>query len=173
MKKLSILLIPFLVVGCFGHFHNPPVDLFVSTPQVLKQRQIETRRYDGIAEMELIVACSNTLQDLGFSLENSETKLGVITASKESSNTGDKLKIILGMAPVIQESIRVSLVTRPVFGSDNIAIPNSHFVRITFHTVIRRTDTPLVNYKTLTDPELFKGFFSKVSKAVFLEAQNI
>ena len=185
MKQLSILLIAFLVVGCVAGT-KPPVDLFVSTPQLLKQRQLETRRYDGIAEMELISACSNVLQDLGFSLENSETKLGVITASKErdATNAGEIAAAVAVAVittalffPVIQsvskdQTIRVSLVTRPVIDSDNIAMPNSHFVRITFQTIVRKTDDSL-RYETLTDPELYQGFYSSVSKAVFLEAQKI
>jgi len=185
MKQLSILLIAFLVVGCVAAT-KPPVDLFVSTPQLLKQRQLETRRYDGIAEMELISACSNVLQDLGFSLENSETKLGVITASKErdATNAGEIAAAVAVAVittalffPVIQsvskdQTIRVSLVTRPVIDSDNIAMPNSHFVRITFQTIVRKTDDSL-RYETLTDPELYQGFYSSVSKAVFLEAQKI
>ena len=185
MKQLSILLIAFLVVGCVAAT-KPPVDLFVSTPQLLKQRQLETRRYDGIAEMELISACSNVLQDLGFSLENSETKLGVITASKErdATNAGEIAAAVAVAVittalffPVIQsvskdQTIRVSLVTRPVIDSNNIAMPNSHFVRITFQTIVRKTDDSL-RYETLTDPELYQGFYSSVSKAVFLEAQKI
>ena len=185
MKQLSILLIAFLVVGCVAAT-KPPVDLFVSTPQLLKQRQLETRRYDGIAEMELISACSNVLQDLGFSLENSETKLGVITASKErdATNAGEIAAAVAVAVittalffPVIQsvskdQTIRVSLVTRPVLDSDNVAMLDSHFVRITFQTIVRKTDDS-IRYETLTDPELYQGFYSSVSKAVFLEAQKI
>jgi hypothetical protein len=185
MKQLSILLIAFLVVGCVAAT-KPPVDLFVSTPQLLKQRQLETRRYDGIAEMELISACSNVLQDLGFSLENSETKLGVITASKErdATNAGEIAAAVAVavittalFVPVIQsvskdQTIRVSLVTRPVLDSDNVAMLDSHFVRITFQTIVRKTDDS-IRYETLTDPELYQGFYSSVSKAVFLEAQKI
>ena len=185
MKQLSILLIAFLIVGCAAAT-KPPVDLFMSTPQLLKQRQLETRRYDGIAEMELIAACSNVLQDLGFSLENSETKLGVITASKErdATNAGEIAAAVAVavittalFVPVIQsvskdQTIRVSLVTRPVLDSDNVAMLDSHFVRITFQTIVRKTDDS-IRYETLTDPELYQGFYSSVSKAVFLEAQKI
>jgi hypothetical protein len=178
MKQLSILLIAFLVVGCVAAT-KPPVDLFVSTPQLLKQRQLETRRYDGIAEMELISACSNVLQDLGFSLENSET-----SKERDATNAGEIAAAVAVAVittalffPVIQsvskdQTIRVSLVTRPVLDSDNVAMLDSHFVRITFQTIVRKTDDS-IRYETLTDPELYQGFYSSVSKAVFLEAQKI
>ncbi len=183
MKKQSILLIAFLMVGCVT---PPPIDLFVSTPQLLKQRQLETRRYDEIMDIELIPACANVLQDLGFNLENSETKLGVITASKErdASNAGAiagavLVAVITGLAgaPVIipigkDQTIRVSLVVRPVLDSNGEKLAYSHFVRINFQRIVRKTDNS-VYYETLTDPELYIDFFAKVSKSVFLEAQKI
>ena len=183
MKKQSILLIAFLMVGCVA---PPPIDLFVSTPQLLKQRQLETRRYDEIIDMELITACANVLQDLGFNLENSETKLGVITASKErdASNAGEIAgAIVIGVlttlmgAPVIlstskDQTIRVSLVVRPVLDSNGEKMDYSHFVRINFQRIVRKTDNSIY-YETLTDPELYIDFFAKVSKSVFLESQKI
>jgi hypothetical protein len=171
------------MVGCA---QSMPKDLFVGTPQLLKQRQIETRRYDGIVEMELIIACANVLQDLGFSLENSETKLGVITASKQrdASNAAEiagmvALAVITSLAgaPVIlptnkDQTIRVALVVRPIIDSKDKPMAESHFVRITFQRIIRKSDNS-VHYETLTDPVLFKDFFEKVSKSVFLEAQKV
>ncbi len=165
------------MVGCV----TVPKDLFVGTPQLLKQRQIETRRYDGIVEMELIIACANVLQDLGFNLENSETKLGVVTASKErdASDGGEiaaaiAVAILTGVAvPVSKDqTIRVALVVRPMIDSKNIPMADSHFVRVTFQRIVRKTDNS-IHYETLTDPVLFKDFFEKVSKSVFLEAQKI
>ena len=165
------------MVGCV----TVPKGLFVATPQLLKQRQMETRRYDGIVEMEMIIACTNVLQDLGFNLENSETKLGVVTASKErdASNAGEiaaavALTVLSGV-PVhysMDQTIRVSLVVRPVIDSKDKPITESHFVRITFQRIVRKSDNS-VHYETLTDPVLFKDFFEKVSKSVFLEAQKI
>jgi len=183
MKKQSILLIAFLMVGCVA---PPPIDLFVSTPQLLKQRQLETRRYDEIMDIELITACANVLQDLGFNLENSETKLGVITASKkrDASNAGEIAgAIVIGVlttlvgAPVIipvgkDQTIRVSLVVRPMLDSNGEKIAYSHFVRINFQRIVRRTNNSIY-YETLTDSELYIDFFAKVSKSVFIEAQKI
>jgi hypothetical protein len=79
MKKQSILLIAFLMVGCVA---PPPKDLFISTPQLLKQRQLETRRYDEIVDMELIAACANVLQDLGFVIERADLVLGSVSGTK-------------------------------------------------------------------------------------------
>jgi len=177
MKILLVFLMTLLVAGCV----QMPKDSFVVTPELLKQRQIETRRYDGIKEEDLIIASSNALQDLGFNLDNSETKLGVLTASKQrdATNTGEVVATVIiallgGQPGAISkdQTIRVSLVVRPVHDSNGKSMANSHFVRVTFQRVVRKTDNS-TNAETLRDAELFEDFYERVSKSVFLEAQKI
>jgi hypothetical protein len=166
-----------LVAGCA----QMPLDAFVVTPELLKERQIETRRYEGIKEEDLLSACSNTLQDLGFNLENSETKLGLITASKQrdATNAGQVVGMIFlaflgGRAGPIDkdQTIRVSLVVRPVNDSNGKAMTSSHFVRVTFQRIVRRSDNS-VYAETLNDEKLFQDFYDRVSKSVFIEAQKL
>lgn len=177
MKTLSIFIIALLVAGCV----QIPKDAFVVTPELLKQRQVETRRYDGINEEDLLVASSNALQDLGFNLDNSETKLGVLTASKQrdATNSGEIAAVIIiallgGQPGAISkdQTIRVSLVVRPVLDSYGKPMEKSEFVRVTFQRVVRRTDNSTYA-ETLLDEKLFQDFFERVSKSVFIEAQKI
>jgi hypothetical protein len=177
MKKLSIFLLPALLAGCV----SIPPDAFVSTPQLLQQRQFETRRYDGITAADLLTASSNVLQDLGYNLENSETKLGVLTASKErdASNGGEiaaavAVALLTGvvMPTSKDQTIRIALVVRPVSDSNGVAMSDNHFVRVTFQRLVRKTDNS-VYAETLRDPKLCEDFYEKVSKSVFLEAQKI
>jgi len=51
----------------------------------LQLRQLQTRRIEGIDEKTLLAACVGVLQDLGFNIDESETRLGVIVASKNRS----------------------------------------------------------------------------------------
>jgi hypothetical protein len=112
-----------LLAGSLTACDPLPDDVFVLSPQLLQQRQLETRRYSGMKEEDLLAASSNVLQDLGFSLENSETKLGVLTASKQRTavNAGEVIGAIIVAAligsamPISKDqTIRVSLVVRPV-----------------------------------------------------------
>jgi hypothetical protein len=70
------------------------------------------------------------------------------------------------------QTIRVSLVVRPVQATNDSAPIDSYFVRITFQRLVRRTDNSIITY-TLTDNELYEGFFEKLSKSIFIEAQKI
>lgn len=177
MKKQISLLAALLLSGCV----SIPPDSFVSTPQLLKQRQIESRRYDGITEADLIIASANVLQDLGYNLENSETKLGVLTASKERDavNGGEVVAAIavavltgVAMPTSKDQTIRVALVVRPASDSEGKQMANSNFLRVTFQRLVRKTDNS-VHGETLSDPQLYQDFYEKVSKSVFLEGQKL
>ena len=166
-----------LLSGCV----TLPPNVFVVTSEQLARRQIETRRYDGSKEESILVASSNVLQDLGYTLDNSETKLGVLTASKQRDAThgGEVAAAIIiamlggGATPISKDqTIRVSLVVRPLQATKETAPSDSHFVRITFQRVVRRTDNSLF-VETLSENELYEGFFEKLSKSIFLEAQKI
>lgn len=176
-KSFTILVVTILVVGCV----SPPPHVFLITPEMLAHRQIETRRYDGIKEADLLSACANVLQDLGFQLENSESRLGVLTVIKQrdAKNAGEiivsVLVTILSGKPVPyskDQSIRASLVVRPVNDSNGNALPDSHYVRITIQRLVRRTDNSIF-VQTLRDPNLYERFYDKLSKSVFIEAQKI
>ncbi len=158
-----------------------PPNTFVATPEQIARRQIETRRYDNSKEEDIVVSSANVLQDLGFTLENSETKLGVITASKQRDATdgGEVAAAVIvallggGAMPISKDqTIRVSLVVRPVQETKDSTTRDSHYVRITFQRIVRRTDNSTYA-QTLDDAELYQDFFEKLSKSIFLEAQKI
>lgn len=202
-----------MLVGCAT---TPPPEAFIVTPELLAQRQLQSRRYDGITEESTLIASSNVLQDMGFNLENSEVKLGVLTANKQrdATNAGEivgavVLAVLFGVvAPVSKsQSIRVSLVIQPAGKESLIAPayagasattpieatkkiikqmpkaqqqeiidmarkPGNYVVRITFQRVVTRTDNS-VYIETINDIEIYQEFFDKLSKSVFIEAQQI
>ncbi|APR05985.1 hypothetical protein [Thauera chlorobenzoica] len=177
MKRFAAVALSLVLTGCV----TVPPKTFLVSEQQLQKRQIETRKYEGINETDLLVACSNALQDLGFNLENSETKLGVLTAAKQrdATNSGEIAAAIVvallgggAMAISKDQSIRVALVVRPATDGDGIYQENSNFVRITFQRVVRKTDNSAFA-ETLDDPELYQEFFDRVSKSVFFEGQKI
>lgn len=177
MKKIICAFVCLSLASCI----QIPPNTFIVTPELLKQRQLESRRYDGQDETAILSASANVIQDLGFTLENSETKLGVITASKQRDATdGGEIAAaifvaLLGggaMAISKDQTIRASLVVRAVLDSNGVATKESHIVRITFQRIVRRTDNS-VYAQTLKDPELYQGFFEKLSKSVFIEGQHI
>ena len=125
-RRAIALTVAVSLTGCVAI----PPNAFQVSPEMLAQRQIESRRFVGIAEEEVLVASSNVLQDMGFNLENSEVKLGILTANKQrdASSAGEiSGAVILAVlfrvaAPVSKsQSIRVSLVVQPAGKESAIA----------------------------------------------------
>lgn len=182
MKKIVALLglAAIMLAGCVTMSPNA---LLVS-PEQLARRNIETRKYEGVSEQDLIAASANVLQDMGYTLDNSETKLGLLSASKQrdATDAGQVVGAVIlallggGGTPIDKDqTIKVSLIVRPqqnVGASADSSLGKSHFVRITFQRLVRRTDNSVIA-QNLTDEDLYVGFFEKLSKSVFFEGQKI
>lgn len=172
MKKLLFIFSCLILTSCV----TIPEDTFLISETQLEQRQLETRLYEGLSETDLIIASSNVLQDIGFTLENTEINLGVLTASKqrEVGNTGAKVALVIlaalaGTQAVLEkdQTIRATLVVRPSKISGK-----SNYCRVTFQRVVSLTNGQN-RYETLRTPELYTEFFSNLSKSVFLTAQKL
>jgi len=143
----------------------------------LEMRRIQIRRFDGISEEKLLSACAGVLQDLGFNLDESETELGLVVASKERSaiepiqaTVAQLLDLFLDIELTLDEEqqIRVSLVTQPLRDD-----PRSHTVRVTFQRIVWNNEEAISKREALTGPELYQQFFDRLSKSVFLEANEL
>ena len=83
MRLLFLLLAAVAVVGCQTGI---PADALDLKPDSLERRQLESRRFDGGKESDILAACSGVAQDLGCTIDEAETKLGVMVASKVSAS---------------------------------------------------------------------------------------
>lgn len=158
-----------------------PKDALVLTPDSMERRQLQTRRIDGIEEAGLLSASAGVLQDLGFNIDESETRLGVIVASKDRSAVtggqvlGAVLLALLGTYSDIDKTqkIRVSLVTRPALGQDGEPLASTQLLRITIQRIVINTGGQVTRVESIEEPEIYQEFFDRLSKSVFLEVQQI
>jgi len=176
-----LLILCFTLSGC----GTIPKDALRLGPETLKQRQLQTRRYQGISEAELLAASVGVLQDLGFNLEESETELGLVVAAKNRKAGKASQVAVLVAATVLtgsvlvgaylwgemddKQRIRVSLVVKP----EPKGPENSHLVRVTLQRLVWNKRKKLAKRETLQDPKMYRLFFERLSKAVFLEAHRI
>ena len=174
IKTLLLLsLAVFLLTGC-PHQKPPPEALQLSN-QSLKERQMQTRRFDTDNESKILSASASVLQDLGFNIDESETDLGVIVCSKKRDATsGGQVAGAIAMALLFGASvpvdktqiIRASLVTRPIDSKTTA-------VRITFQRVIINTANRISRAEPIIDVKIYQKFFDKLSQSIFLEAHQI
>jgi hypothetical protein len=173
IKKVSVFAVVCLsLIACQGGVPKEALEL---SPESLQQRQQQTRRFDTNNEAKLLTSGAQVLQDLGFTIEDSETKLGMIAASKDRDATeagqvvgAILLTLLTKQAQAIddKQKIRVSLITRPASAKETL-------VRVTFQRVVWNTRGQVSKTEPLDDPKLYQEFFSKLSESVFLTANEI
>lgn len=173
-KKFAMAILSFTLLG--GCASTIPKDALVLTNESLQSRQLQTRRYDTKNEDQILAAVAGVLQDMGFNLSESETRLGVVTASKKRSavDTGQQVVAVFAAlfgtyTPTDKEQVmQASVVTYPASDSTKATL-----VRVTFQRVVWNTQGQVTKAEGMQDPEMYQGFFEKLSKSIFLEGHQI
>ena len=175
VRYTALLFFVVCLAACMAK--NVPEEALALKPESLQQRQVQTRRFETADEARILAACASLLQDIGFSIDETEIKLGVLTASKDRSAQDGKqiaaavvLMVLLGVPIPIDTSqtMTACVVTRPI-GEDR----KYYAVRVTFRRVVYDERGLVSKMEPLTDPRMYQGFFEKLSKALFLEAHEI
>lgn len=160
-----------------------PTNLLVLPSDYLSARQQQMRKYDTTDEKKVLQASAGALQDLGFTIEKSETDLGMIVAAKNRSAvnvgaatlaiTADIAGAFFGAPPNLykqtdkEQKIEASMVINPSLSE------NSMVVRVMFQSVVWNQSGQVSRFETIKDPKLYQDFFERVSKSIFLEEHKI
>jgi hypothetical protein len=167
--------VTFLLVCVVGCAPQVPRGAFELNPESLRERRLQTRRFDTSDELRLLQASLGVLQDLGFNVDESESRLGLIVASKNRDATDAAMVVgTIALGILVGEDIqyektqriRASLVTRPVSANETI-------VRVTFQRTVWNQAGQISRNESLDDPEMYREFFFRLSKSVFLDAHGI
>lgn len=170
-----------------GACQTLPKDAFRLPESALETRQIQTWRYEDVSETEILSASVGVLQDLGYAIDEVERELGVLSASKraDASNPAQTAgRIALDVTSCLMtlfiacdnenykksdavQDIRVTLVVLPVHEADS-----AHSVRVTMQRIIWDRDGRVSEQSTISEPEVYQAFFSKLDKSVFLEKEG-
>lgn len=168
-----------------------PQDALLLSPTALADRQLQTRVFETNDRVAMLKASAQVLQDLGFSIDEHEVKLGILVGSKQrdASSAGQIagavfLAILTGANTPVDDKqlIRVSMVIRPLEkfsmdsneenGKKEDEVLESE-VRITFQRIVINTAKQVTVAEQVKDVEVYADFFEQLSKSVFLEAHKI
>jgi hypothetical protein len=175
---IAICVCCLLFAGCVQTIPEQALQL---PKESLEHRQLQTRRFHT-DEKTLLSASAAVLQDLGFNINESETDLGVIVASKQRDATSPSqvvgavvVALMTGaVMPIDKEQlIRASLVTRPIHIDDTDKSMCRTAVRITFQRIVSNTQGQITRREGIHEAEIYQGFFDKLSQSLFLEAHEI
>ncbi len=181
MKKVSTLLkLPIGVFLCLGVLGcaTIPTGFLKPSEGYLEKRQLQIRQYDTTDEVKIITSVAGVLQDLGFILSESETEIGLVSASKAADATSRGqvtaavlFDILFGSQSLAQcdrnQVVKASVITKLSLDGKKIV------VRVTFQRVVWNMGNQISRVETINEPEIYQKFFDGLSKAIFLEAQKI
>lgn len=154
---------------------KPPNDLMKPTAETLKIRSEQSRTFDVNSDKQLLQASMSVLQDMGYTIKESSSEYGVLTAVKEANAVsagqvvGAVAIAVLCGAPTPIDRTQFITVTMVVLDkSEN----GKAVARTTFQRVIVRTDNTQYA-EMLTDQNVYREFYEKLDKALFLEVNNL
>lgn len=178
----NLFLVLFLCLGLIGCASGPKGFLKPGEGSLTK-RQLQMRQYDTTDEGKILTSVAGVLQDLGFTLDESETELGLVAASKSADATSagqvvgaallDTLGILFGGYSNVSatvdavQHVKASVITNSSLDGNKIV------VRVTFQRIVWNRLNQISRIETVNDPEVYQKFYESLSKAVFLEAQKI
>ena len=198
-RALIPLAISALIVTCCGG-GGPPTHLLRLTQESLQNRAIQTRMYKGISESDLHAAATGVIQDLGFIVDESEPKLGLIVGSKDRDAPPDAtqrvgqviagvgaaafslLAIIGGNLEAAGKAFDLALMWVDdyqrlwgtiVVGPASRDDDKTYHVRVTFQRIVWNERDEIARLQSLDEPEMYQRFFSLLSKSILLEGQEI
>ncbi len=179
LKLFVVIFVCLGVIGC----SSIPKGFLKPDENYLEARQLQMRQYDTTNEVQIVTAVAGLLQDLGFTLDNSETDVGFVAASRkaDATNAGqvagailvDTLGILFGgyqnaygKVDSVQY-VKASVIVKPNLEGNKIV------VRVTFQRIIWNISGQINRVESVKDPKIYQKFFDDLSKAIFLEAQKI
>jgi uncharacterized lipoprotein len=175
MKKLLFFLtIVVLFSGCVSQ-----QNLYTLDKDYLERRSIETRVFDTQNEKDLLTASAQVLQDLGYSIKESDVNLGMITAEKNSDVTSKAGKIALKTISILSMAADGSETTYEdvqKFYVNIVTTPTKEKtikVRVLFTRKSWDNKGNLFKVEKITDTKTYQQFFDKLSQSVFLTANGI
>lgn len=133
-------------------------------------RARQSRRFETSDRALMLQAALGALQDLGFTIDESNAETGVIVGSK-TAGAQIRAQVTVRAAPSAPGASASS-----ASGSAPNSAPSpapSSIVRATFQRYRPRPGAMLAVGETLDDPLLYQGFFERVAQSAFLTAQEI
>ena len=171
MKKIIFI----LIVGCLVSACASYKDLYIPDAKYLERRNVETRIFDTTNTKELLIASAQLLQDMDYTITESDTDIGVITATKNREAGSTAGKVVLSVLAALngQQAIYEDKQKFYVSIVNTKANERQIKTRVTFARIVYNNLGTVVRIEKLDDSALYTEFFDKLAQSVFLTANNI
>lgn len=175
-----LALLSALVTGCAAT-PKIPEDALRLSESALEVRSLQTRTFEASDEATILAASVAVLQDMEYNLDEIESPLGVLTASKviDADSAGEKAGLLLleiicaaggsgscGYMATASDEERfiLTLVVLP-----SLARPGEYSARITLQRIVFDQQNRIKDMGVIGDAEMYQQIFENMSKSIFLE----
>ncbi|MBX1886784.1 hypothetical protein [Campylobacter peloridis] len=178
MKYLILGFCFFVFYGCATTNVKEMMKVETSTAQ---ERQLQIKKFHTADSNKILNSSIATLQDLGFNIDNINKDFGIVSASKirdareTSTQAGIIFLALLSPSAAIaasRQSDHIQEIKASVVVSSN-KNNKTTFVRLTMQRVIKNQEGAINEVETIKDKEIYQQFYEKLSKSVFLEANEL
>lgn len=177
--RRAVVALAVLLAGCAM---TVPRDALQLPQDAAARREQQTRRFDGISEQRMLAASTGVLQDLGFTIDEVEARIGLVVGSKQRSAVNEvevaaayllTTLSVLALAPTAPEYakrqvVRVAVVTAPATDAG----ATSTLVRVTLQRAVFDNHDRVRRVEEVAGEDLYQEFFERLSQSAFLEAQS-
>lgn len=146
-----------------------------------QERQLQIKRFNTVDNNKILLSSIATLQDLGFNIDEINKDFGLISASKTRDARETSTQVGIVFLALLSPSAAISASRQ----SDNIqeikvsVIISTNeknkitFVRLTAQRIMKNQEGAVNEVETIKDKEIYQQFYEKLSKSVFLEANEL
>ncbi len=171
MKKLICVLVGGVLLAACASYKN----LYTLDSDYLERRNVETRIFDTSKTKDLLVASAQVLQDMGYTITESDVEIGVITATKTQNAMPKVGKVLVTVLSSLNGQQAVYDDTQKFY----VCIVNTKAnakqtrTRVIFARIVYDNLGKISEVEKLDDVKLYTEFFDKLGQSVFLTANNI
>ena len=172
------LLMTLTIIGCATSLHR---NAFVLNEEALKKRTMQSQRFASLQKKQIMSAVVGVMQDLGFTLDEGDSDLGVFVGSKSRSAVDARQRLsavlqALGSSNQVVidkfQKFRLSVIIYPTSDKKDI-VRSDYLVRTNFQRIVWNNLNQVSRAESLNDPEFFRDFFSRLSKSLFLDKADL
>jgi hypothetical protein len=175
MKQLVNLLFITSIILFAGCSHQPIV--IESTKSQVELRAMQSKEVDSTDTLRITKAVLQLLQDDNFEINNLDSNVGYLKASKKLDGGKEKYEfawydiyypIAIYKYLTLGEYVKEISTTISIRNFEKISV-----VRASFIMEVKNEDNELVSRAVIEDPKFYQTFFGKLDKALFLEQNKI
>ena len=176
-SAVLVLILLSSLAACTTTPRQPELSL---TEAPLEIREMQTRSFDAATETQILASAVAVLQDMGYSIDEVEQELGIISASKRADATPEeKGRYVLYLLECLlsctawqmepdEQLIDLTLAVFPRHG-----FTDSHAVRLTIQRQVWNRAGQLSLQEPIEDEQVYQDLFVKLSKSVFYEVSGL